>query len=50
MRFFIMHWGMTFALLEPYGTIFQMKISIKHVAYLLLYNLQFQGVLRWIEL
>lgn len=50
MHFFIMHWGLTYALLDPYGIISQIKISIKHVAYLLLYNLQLQVVLRWIGL
>lgn len=41
--------GTKFAFLDPYGIIFQIKISTKPVVYLL-YNLQFQVVLRWIEL
>jgi hypothetical protein len=42
--------GTKLAFLHPYGIIFQIKISMKHVVSILLHNLQFQVVLRWIEL
>lgn len=49
-HFFITHPGSKFVFLDPYGISFQIEISIKRVVCLLLYNLQSQVVLRWIEL